>query len=135
MKLRVAVVDDQPCLLETTASILARDFDVVAAFLQGRSLLQFVCEEKPDVVVVDLGLPDIHGLEIIRKIQERGIATRVVVCSVERDPDLMDAALQAGAVCYVWKERIASELNEAVRRASTGRQFVSSPRGSKKPLY
>ena len=69
MKLRVAVVDDQPCLLETTASILARDFDVVAAFSHGRSLLQFVWEEKPDVVVVDLGLPDIHGLEIIRRIE------------------------------------------------------------------
>jgi len=128
MKLRVAVADDQPRLLQTIASILARDFEVMAVFPQGRSLLQFVCEEKPDVAVVDLGLPDINGLEIIRGIRKHDVATKIVVCSVESDPDLMEAALQAGATCYVWKERIASELNDAVRSAARGRQFVSSSR-------
>lgn len=128
MKLRVAVVDDQPSLLQTITSVLAREFEVMAAFPLGRSLLEFIGKESPDVVVIDLGLPDINGLEIIRKMKEQGIATRVVVCSVERDPDLVDAALKAGATCYVWKERIASELNEAVRLASKGRQFVSSPK-------
>lgn len=128
MKLRVAAADDQPRLLQTIASVLAHEFEVMAAFPLGSSLLQFVWKEQPDVVVVDLGLPDINGLEIIRKVKERGIGTKVVVCSVERDPDLVDAALRAGAACYVWKERIASELNKAVELASKGQQFVSLPR-------
>jgi len=128
MKLRVAAADDQPRLLQTIASILAREFEVVAVFPQGKSLLQFVSKEKPDVAVVDLGLPDINGLEIIRTIRKHGVATKIVVYSVERDPDLVEAALQAGATCYVWKERIASELNDAVRLAARGQQFVSLSR-------
>jgi DNA-binding NarL/FixJ family response regulator len=126
MKLRVAVAEDEPRLLRTIASILDREFDVIAAFPQGRSLLEFVCEKIPDVAVVDLGLPDINGLEVIREIVRRGIDTKVVICSAEKDPDLVGAALQAGAACYVWKQRIASELNEAVRLAARGQQFVSS---------
>ena len=128
MRLRVAAAEDQPRLLQTIACILAREFEVIATFQQGRSLLHFVCEEEPDVAVVDLGLPDMNGLEIIRTIKKRGIGTKIVICSVERDPDLVAAALEAGAACYVWKERIASELNEAVKLASTGQQFISLPR-------
>jgi DNA-binding NarL/FixJ family response regulator len=126
MTLRVAVADDQPRLLQTIVSILEREFEVLGVFQGGKALLEFVCEKRPDVAVVDLGLPDLNGLEVIRKIREHDIATRIVVCSVEKDPDLVNAALQAGAACYVWKERIASELNKAVQLAAKGEQFVSS---------
>lgn len=128
MTLRVAAADDEPRLLKTIASILAREFDVIATFRTGNSLWEFVCEKRPQVAVVDLGLPDINGLEVVRRIVKHGIPTKVVICSVERDADVVDEALRAGAACYVWKERIASELNQAVRLAAEGQQFMSLSR-------
>ena len=125
VKLRVVVADDEPRLLEAIVSILARDFEVIGAAPDGQTLLQCICEKQPDVVVVDLGLPDLNGLEITRRVAKNGSCTAVVICSVEKDPELEQAALEAGASCYVWKNRIACELNSAVRLAAAGKQFTS----------
>lgn len=125
MRLRVAVADDQPRLLEALVTTLARDFEVIGTAPDGRTLLQRICEKQPDVVVVDLGLPDMNGLEITRRVVQNGNYTRVVICSVEKDPELVKAAMHAGASGYVWKNRIASELNSAVRLAASGKQFTS----------
>jgi DNA-binding NarL/FixJ family response regulator len=124
-KFRVAVAEDQPRLLHALVTILARDFDVIATAADGQTLLQSILEEQPDVVVVDLGLPDMNGLELTRRVVQNLRHTRVVLCSVEDDPELVNAAFEAGASGYVWKNRIACELNSAVRLAATGRQFTS----------
>ncbi len=124
-ELRVVVADDEPRLLAAIVTTLARDFEVTGTAMDGQTLLQRICEEEPDVVVVDLGLPDINGLEITRRVLQSGRRPAVVICSVEKDPELVHAALEAGACCYVWKDRIACELNSAVRLAATGKQFTS----------
>jgi DNA-binding NarL/FixJ family response regulator len=124
-ELRVVVADDEPRLLEAIVTTLACDFEITGTAMDGQTLLQRISEKQPDVVVVDLGLPDINGLEITRRVVQNGGCTAVVICSVEKDPELVNAALEAGASCYVWKDRIACELNSAVRLAATGKQFTS----------
>jgi DNA-binding NarL/FixJ family response regulator len=125
--LRIAAADDQPRLLEAIVTTLARDFEVIATAADGQTLLERISEKQPDVVVVDLGLPGMNGLEITRRVVQNGRYTRVVICSVEKDPELVNAALQAGASGYVWKNRIACELNSAVRLAAIGERFTSAP--------
>lgn len=125
MKLRVMVVDDEPRLLDALVAILGQEFEVLAAAPDGETLLRLLDERKPDVVIVDLGLPGINGLDVTRAVLTHHAATRVVICSVEKDPELVTAALQAGACCYVWKERVVSELNAAVKMAASGEQFIS----------
>jgi len=126
MKLRVMVAEDEPRLLEAIVAILGREFEVVAAAADGETLLRLLAEGAPDVVIVDLGLPGMNGLDVTRAVLRKCIATRVVICSVEKDPELVSAALQAGASCYIWKERIVGELNDAVKMAARGERFVSN---------
>lgn len=125
MKLRVMVAEDDPRLLEAIVAVLGREFEVVAAAPDGETLLRLLAEGKPDVVILDLGLPGMNGLDVARAVLSNGIATRVIICSVEKDPELVTAALQAGASCYIWKERIVGELNAAVKMAARGEQFIS----------
>jgi len=120
------VAEDEPRLLEAIVAILGREFEVVAAAADGETLLRLLAEGAPDVVIVDLGLPGMNGLDVTRAVLRKCIATRVVICSVEKDPELVSAALQAGASCYIWKERIVGELNDAVKMAARGERFVSN---------
>lgn len=126
MKLRVMVADDEPRLLKVIVAVLGQEFEVVAAAPDGETLLRLLAEGKPDVVIVDLGLPGMNGLEITRAVLKNHVATRVIICSVEKDPELVTAALHAGASCYIWKERIVGELNDAVKMAARGERFVSN---------
>src|ERR1043166_8792477 len=87
-ELRVVVADDEPRLLAAIVTTLARDFEITGTAMDGKTLLQHICEKQPDVIVVDLGLPDINGLEITRRVLQNGGRTAVVICSVEKDPEL-----------------------------------------------
>src|SRR5215831_2263669 len=84
-RFRIAVAEDQPRLLEAIVATLARDFEVIATAADGQTLLQRILEKQPDVVVVDLGLPNMNGLEITRQVVQTLRDTRVVICSVEND--------------------------------------------------
>ena len=83
-------------------------------------------ELKPDVVVLDLGLPTLNGIEAARQIRRLAPESRIIVVSLESSPDVVQEALSVGAQAYVAKKNVATDLLAAMEAVLEGRQFVSS---------
>jgi two-component system KDP operon response regulator KdpE len=118
----ILVVDDEPRMVRTlTINLRARDYDVESAG-DGRSALQIMSERAPDVIVLDLGLPDIEGIEVLRRIRETSMVP-VIVLSARQDSDDKVEALDAGADDYVTKpfgmDEFLARVRAATRRAGT----------------
>jgi len=88
----------------------------------GQQALDASRELKPDVLVLDISMPVMTGIETARRLKEAGSETRIVFLTVHDDPDFAREALEAGAVGYVIKQRIASDLVAAIKKAHAGRQ-------------
>ncbi|AKU17328.1 response regulator [Luteipulveratus mongoliensis] len=113
---RVLVVDDEPALVRTLSiNLRARDYDVEHAF-DGRTALQSIAEAEPDVVVLDLGLPDLDGVEIIRRVR-RFSEVPIIVLSARHESDDKVEALDEGADDYITKPFGMAELLARVRVA------------------
>jgi DNA-binding NarL/FixJ family response regulator len=125
VKLRVAVVDDSPDFLSALVSLVSSEFEIVATAVDGKSA-QSILEANPDVAVLDLHLPDTDGIQLSWLLAQKSPDIAVVICSVIKDQDVMYAALEAGALAYVWKDRIASDLIQAIKSAAEGQRFTST---------
>lgn len=125
MRLRITVADDNADILAVMVSVLAKEFDVVATARDGHSALEHVQRFTPVVAVLDLNMPGLNGIQITDAIVQQNLESRVVICSVESDPELIEAAQKAGALGYVLKPRINRDLPAAVRYAACGKPFVS----------
>jgi DNA-binding NarL/FixJ family response regulator len=125
MKLRIIVADDSPSFLEKLISILEVEFEVIMTARDGKSSLEIIRNCQPDVVVLDLEMPGLNGIEITRELMKYDPRPAIVICTVEHDQDVVDAALEAGALGYVFKARAARDLNAAVKSVAGGQSFVS----------
>lgn len=113
----ILVVDDEPHIVRTlTINLRARDYDVQSAG-NGRSALQIIQERTPDVIVLDLGLPDMEGIDVLRRVRERS-STPVIVLSARQESDDKIKALDAGADDYVTKPFGMDEFLARVRAAA-----------------
>lgn len=126
VKLRIIVADDNPKMLDQLVSLLRTEFDVVATAADGGSARECIQRYKPDVAVLDIVMPRINGIELSKELSIKGNSTRVVICSVENDPETIEAARNAGALGYVFKPRVARDLVAAVKSAAAGRAFTFS---------
>ena len=124
-KLRIIVADDNPAFLRELTSLLAAEFEVVATATDGNSALDLIRRYKPDLVVLDLVMPALNGIEVSQELAKSSSSPPVVICSVETDPEVVEAARQAGAVAYVFKMRVQKDLILAVKSALQGKFFVS----------
>jgi NarL family two-component system response regulator LiaR len=123
----VILVDDHPVYREGLARLLrAHGIDVVADVGNGEAALKAVDELAPDVVVMDLAMPGISGLEATRLLTERAPATRVLVLSVSAKQEDVYAAIDAGAIGYVLKVGPVEEIVKGVRAAAVGESVISS---------
>jgi len=124
-KLRIVVADDNSLLLQHLVQILAVEFAVVATATDGQSALELIRRFQPDVVVLDLRMPKLNGLEITKELGGHLPCPGIVICSLERDPDIVRAAREAGAVGYVFKTRLNKDLILAVKSAAQSKPFLS----------
>jgi DNA-binding NarL/FixJ family response regulator len=124
--LRVVLVDDHPIYRAGLARLLRESgIDVVAEVPNGESALTAVEELAPDVVVMDLNMPGMSGLEATRRLVEQSPATRVLVVSVSaQEADVTDAIL-AGASGYILKESPVEEVVAGIRAAAAGQSLIS----------
>lgn len=122
---RVLLADDQEEMLEAVSKFLRRDYDIVAAVQNGESVLEAVSRLDPDLLVLDISMPILNGLEAAARLQESGSRANVLFLTVHDDVDYVEAALSAGARGYVLKERLGTDLLPALREVSQGRIFVS----------
>src|SRR4029077_7574075 len=106
MKLRIVVADDNTAFLAKLVSVLATEFEVVATSRDGKSALECIRLWQPNVVVLDLEMPGINGIEVAKELIKPPPSPAVVICSVENDPEVVEAARQAGSLGYVFKARM-----------------------------
>lgn len=124
-RLRVLLADDHYDVLEETRTLLARDFEVVGAVTDGVSLIRAAEQLQPDLVVTDIRMPNLDGIEASRSLLQRQLCKAVVALSVYRDRQFVDMAFEAGVSGYVLKETAGEELVSAIRAALSGGTFVS----------
>ena len=124
---RVLVADDHPALLDRVVGILADEFFVVGAVTDGAQVVAAEATLHPDVVVMDIWMPVLTGLEAAAQIRSRGSRVPVVCLTACSDSDMLDAAWTAGATAFVTKNALIRDLVQAVRAVLDGERFVSEP--------
>jgi DNA-binding NarL/FixJ family response regulator len=122
---RVLLADDHQDFLAVAVRLLAAEFEVVKTVGDGQTLLDEAARLEPDVLVLDISMPVLNGIEAARQLKAAGSRAKLVFLTVHGDPDYVRAALAAGAQGYVAKSRLASDLRLALREALAGRSFVS----------
>jgi DNA-binding NarL/FixJ family response regulator len=126
MKLRILIADDNVLFLHKIASILEVEFDVVAMVADGRAAVDAALKYNPDIAVIDLEMPLLNGIDVARELTQQQQSPKLLICSVETDSEIVNAALQAGVLGYVFKARLETDLLSAVRSVAQGRKYLSS---------
>lgn len=124
---RIVVVDDYAAWRDHARSILEKEprFLIVAAISDGLEAVQRVQELHSDLVILDVGLPNLNGIETARRILQTVPQTKVLFLSDHRSPDIVQEALNTGANGYVLKSRAESELLAAAKAVLAGQMFIS----------
>ena len=122
---RVILADDHTLLLDAFRKLLMDDCEVVAAVSDGRALLEATATLRPDVVVVDIAMPLLNGIDAARQIKQTLPDTRIIFLTMNEDPDLAAEAFRAGASGYLLKRSAASELQMAIREVVMHRSYVT----------
>jgi len=125
--IRVAVADDHHLVREGIRAVFAqeRDIDVVGEAANGQDALDLARTTLPDVMVMDITMPELTGIEATAQIRSLGLPTQVVILSMHADPALIREALRVGALGYVLKGSVADELLLAVRSAHRGASYLT----------
>jgi DNA-binding NarL/FixJ family response regulator len=124
-KIRVLLADDHETVLARIRSLLCKDFEVVGTVDNGRDAVAEVRRLDPDVLVIDISMPVMDGLQAASQLHRRSCRTKVVFLTVHEDRDYVDAALAVGASGYVTKSHVTSDLVPAIREAIVGHTYVS----------
>ena len=127
IRVRIVLADDRPEVLETVAGLLEPRYQVVGIVRDGQALLDAVERLKPDLVVTDILMPILSGIDAATKLAESRNAPAVVFLTVHEDPDFVRACLKTGALGYVVKSRLATDLMPAIQHALAGSVFISHP--------
>ena len=127
MPITVFVADDHAIVREGLASLLASqpDIQVIGTAADGRDTVRQVIKLQPEVVVMDIAMPQMNGIEAARELRDRVPQARVVILSMHSSVEHVFHALEAGARGYVLKESVAKEIIEAVRAVRAGRRYLS----------
>lgn len=127
MALRVVIADDHALMREGLRFILhaTGTMHVVAEASTGNEAVSAVERHRPDVVLMDITMPDLNGIEATRMIATRRCATRVIILSMHTNAEHVYQALRAGAMGYVVKEAAGREVVEAIRQVTSGGTYVS----------
>ena len=126
-KTRVLLADDNTQVLEYVREFLfANCCEVVGVVTDGEAAISAAAQLLPDVIVLDISMPVLNGIEAAKRMLESNPSTKIVFLTVEKDKDTCRAVLELGACGFVLKPRLATDLIPAIGLAKDGRRFVSS---------
>ena len=122
---RIILADDHALLLGAFTSLLEPEFDVIGAVADGQSLISAADTFQPDVIVTDISMPRLSGIEAARLIRQKNPASRIILMTVHNDSALVEQGFSAGALGYVLKLKADEELAVAIHNALEDKRFVS----------
>jgi DNA-binding NarL/FixJ family response regulator len=122
---RIMLADDHTILLEAFRKLLEPRFEIVGMVSDGRALLDAAPNLKPDVIVVDVGMPLMNGLEAGLRLKEMMPSTKIIFLTMNDDPDLAVNAMRSGASAYLLKRSAAAELIHAIHLSLKGKSYVT----------
>ena len=122
---RLLIADDHTLLAEACKNLLEPEFEVVGTVDNGRSLLHLACELKPDIVILDISMPQLNGLDAGDQIKHLLPSTKLVFLTMNMTPEVAAEAFRRGASAYVVKSAAAEELLRAIRRALRSESYLS----------
>lgn len=122
---RVVLADDHTLVLEAFRQLLSADVDIVGTARDGRELIHVVKEQKPDVVVTDLSMPILNGLDAGIKLLKIMPDLKIIFLTVSDDPDMVADVIRAGAKGYLLKSSATAELMQAIRAVVSGATYIT----------
>jgi len=126
---RILSADDHCEMRDQIRVLLEHEFEVLDSVENGLALLEAVAKLNPDVCLLDISMPILNGIETATRLKRSGSTAKIVFLTIHEDLDFVQAALKTGALGYVIKRRMASDLRPAVKEALAGRMFISSSIG------
>ena len=126
-RITVVLADDHLIVREGIASLFRSkpEFNVVGECSDGFVAVELILSLKPHIAVIDLNMPKLHGLEIIRKVRDRNSPTKIIVLTISREKQMVDEAFRSGAAGYVLKDGPGRHLSDAITYISDGGQYVT----------
>jgi DNA-binding NarL/FixJ family response regulator len=124
-KPRVLLADDHRILAEGVRGLLEPEFELTGIVSDGRELVEAARRLRPDVVVADISMPSLNGIDAVAQVRQAVVSCRVVFLTMQRDVSYARRAMEAGASGYVLKHSAPDELVKAIREALRGRTYVT----------
>jgi DNA-binding NarL/FixJ family response regulator len=124
-KIRVVLADNHLAVLARVHRKLVGEFDILGTATNGQQAVDAVASLDPDVLIMDISMPLLDGLQAASLIRSSGSKTKVIFLTVHEDTDFIAAAFVSGALGYVTKPRLSTDLVRAIHEALSGRTFVS----------
>jgi DNA-binding NarL/FixJ family response regulator len=122
---RILIADDHQMFAEGVRGLLESEFEVVGVVTDGRQLLAAANEFAPDVIVADISMPSLNGIEAAAQLRDAGIKAKVVFLTMHRDVAYARRAMESGASGFVLKHSVSSELFAAIREALRGQTYIT----------
>lgn len=122
---RVLVADDHRAMLDMLVRLLSREYDVVAAVMDGQAVVSKALQLEPDLLVLDIAMPELNGIAAASRLKERGLPAKVVFVTNLRDREFVQESLALGGIGFVVKDRLIADLFPAIRQVLAGEVFVS----------
>ena len=122
---RLLIADDHAIFSDALRSYLEKNFEVIGQVPDGRALLDEAERLRPDLVIVDVGMPVLNGLDAARRVKENNPKVKFIFLTMQDDPHLAAAALQLGSVAFVLKHSAGAELLKAIDEVMRGHSYIS----------
>jgi DNA-binding NarL/FixJ family response regulator len=122
---RIMLADDHTLIVEAIRNLLEPSCEVVGAVSDGRALVELAASLKPDVVLVDIAMPLLNGLDAMRQLKVKMPEIKLICLTMNEDPDLAAEAMRAGASGYLLKTSPATELFHAIKEVLRGKSYVT----------
>ena len=121
---RLLLADDHPFVLEGLVRLLKDTFDIVAAVTDGKLLVEAATRLRPDVIVTDISMPGLNGIEALKRLKAAGVDSRVIVLTMHAETEVVDELIRAGASGFVLKCLAASELRSTIEGVLSGKVYL-----------
>jgi DNA-binding NarL/FixJ family response regulator len=125
---RILLADDHPLVLKRVTAFLQSTFDVVGVAHNGLEMVAEAMRLKPDIIVADISMPELDGIQAAHRLREMGASTPLVFLTIHENSEFLEACRDEGGLGFVVKSHMKADLIPAIDAALAGRSFVSSAR-------